>query len=65
MGPTLIPGIHKDALDIAVRAGMKKAAEVLDGQVIAKLQVEQLAEDQLVARKRFSDPNEAEAWLSE
>jgi hypothetical protein len=65
MGPTLIPGVHKEAIEASVSAGMRKAAEILDSQVILKLQVEQVVEDQFVARKRFSDPKEAEAWLDE
>lgn len=63
----LVPDAAKDVMDALAKAGVRKAAVVWSGRMIARKQLEHQAEtlgdEYLTRRKQFQTLEEAEQWL--
>lgn len=63
MGPTLLTDLHLEAQKMLIEKGLDKVAEVYDGQVFAKMQIDKVSETSGMKKAVFDDMKKAEEWL--
>ena len=61
--PAEIAAVHNESQKQAIAAGLKKTAEIVGEDVIAKMTVDRYAKESGMPKMTFSDKKEAEAWL--
>ncbi len=63
MGPTLLTDLHLEAQELLIKEGLEKVAEVYEGQVFAKMQIDKVSETSGMKKTVFDDMKKAEDWL--
>lgn len=63
--PQEIAALHTEAQKVVMAAGLKKTAELVGQDVIAKMAIDQFSKQSGMQKGTFANKEEAEAWLDE
>lgn len=63
--PAEIAAVHNESQTQAVAAGLKKTAEIVGEDIIAKMTVDRYAKESGMPKRTFDNKKDAETWLDE